>query len=162
MEICLLWTHARQHDGDADRSLDWLGTDDLRQFEALTGAHPLLMGRRTWEILPRRLLAGRQSLVLTRQTTSIPGAVACASLHEALTLASVLRTGKLFLLGGTAVHAQGLRIADRLYVAQVEPIDDDDSLPPIDRGLFELVRQERSSRPGARRLFEEYRRKRLH
>lgn len=162
MDICLIWAHARRHDDDADRSLAWLCADDLRRFEALTEAHPVLMGRRTWEVLPGCLLAGRQNLVLTRQATSIPGAVACASMNEALTLASVLRTGKLFLLGGTTVHAQGLRIADRLYVAQVEPTDDGDALPAIEPGQFELVRQERSSRPGARRLFEEYRRKRLH
>lgn len=163
MDICLILVRAEQRQADTAGPLSWLGTDDLSRFQSLTNGHPVLMGRRTWEVLPRQLLAGRQSLVLTKQQTSIPGAVACSSLHEALTLASVLRSGKLFVLSGTIVRAQGLQIADRLYVAHVEPSADevDTMSPAIDRGLFELVRRERSS-IGPQRLFEEYRRKRLH
>lgn len=163
MDICLIWTHARNRAVEKG-SLSWLGTEDLRRFQLLTERHPVLMGRRTFETIPQALLAGRQSFVLTKQKTSIPGAVACTSLHEAFTLASVLRSGKLFLLGGENVYEQGLRVADRLYVARIEPDADADDvpLPPIDPRLFELVRQDRTGSIGPGRLLQEYRRKRLH
>lgn len=163
VDICLIWAHARNRTADQGDSLSWLGADDLRRFHTLTDRHPVLMGRRTWEMVPRELLAGRQVFVLTQQKTSIPGAVACTSLHEAFTLASVLRSGKLFLLGGATVHEQGLRIADRLYVAHIEPdADADDTLLPIDPRQFELVSQDRTGSIGPERLFREYRRRRLH
>ena len=159
MDICLIWAHARNRTVD---SPSWLGAEDLRRFQSVADRHPVLMGGRTWETIPQALLAGRQSFVLTKRKTSIPGAVACTSLHEAFTLASVLRSGKLFLLGGAMVHEQGLRVADRLYVAHFEPGADDLPLPPIDPRLFELVSEDRTSSIGAGRLFQEYRRRRLH
>ena len=161
MDICLIWAHALDRTVNKDHSPSWLGAEDLRRFESLTGRHPVLMGDRTWETIPRALLAGRQSFVLTKRKTSIPGAVACTSLHEAFTMASVLRSGKLFLLGGANVYEQGLRVADRLYVARFQP-GADDPLPAIDPRSFELMSEERTTRIGAARLFQEYRRRPLH
>jgi dihydrofolate reductase len=162
VDICLIWVHARNRVINQGDSPSWLAAEDLRRFQSVTGRHPVLMGCRTWEMVPQALLTGRQSFVLTKRKTSIPGAVACSSLHEAFTLASVLRSGKLFLLGGTTFHEQALRVADRLYVAHFEPGADDLPLPPIDPRLFELVSQDRTSSIGADRLFQEYRRKPLH
>jgi len=162
VDICLIWTHARNRAANQDDSTSWLGAEDLRRFHSLTDRHPVLMGRRTWELIPRALLTGRQSFVLTKETASIPGAVACNSIHEAFTLASVLRSGKLFLLGGAALHEQGLRVADRLYLAHMEPGADDLQFPPIDPRLFELVRQDRTGSIGPARLFQEYRRRKFH
>jgi len=162
VDICLILAHAPKPAGDKDVG-SWLVAEDLRRFQSLTERHPVLMGCRTWETIPQALLAGRQSFVLT-QRPSLPGAVACTSLHEAFTLASVLRSGKLFLLGGTTVREQGLRVADRVYVARFDEDADagDETLPSIDPGLFELVRQDRTGSIGPRRLFQEYRRRPLH
>jgi dihydrofolate reductase len=161
VDICLIWAHAPNRT-DPD-SVSWLAAEDLRRYQTLTERHPVLMGCRTWDTIPQALLAGRQSFVLTKRKT-IPGAVACTSLHEAFTLASVLRSGKLFLLGGSTVHEQGLRVADRVYVARFDQDADaaDAACPSIDLRLFELVRQDRTGSIGPRRLFQEYQRRRLH
>jgi len=160
VDICLIW--ARTPKRIADDSSSWLGAQDLRRFESLAERHPVVMGRRTWETIPRALLTGRQSFVLTQSHHSIPGAVACTSLDEAFTLASVLRTGKLFLLGGASLAQQGLRLADRLYLADLGPDADEDFLPAIDTRLFELVSEDRVASTGPARRFQEYRRRRLH
>lgn len=162
MDICLIWAHARNRAAETSESTSWLGADDLRRFQSLTGKHPVVMGYGTWQAIPRSLLAGRQCFVLTQRKTSIPGAVACTSLHEAFTLASVLRSGKVFLLGGASVYEQGLRVADHVYVAHFEPDAGDIVLPSIDGRLFELVSEDRTRTIGPDRLFQEYRRKRLH
>lgn len=161
MDICLIWAHAPNRNGRDSAS--WLAAEDLRRFHTLTERHPVLMGCRTWDSIPQALLAGRQSFVLTKRKT-IPGAVACTSLHEAFTLASVLRSGKLFLLGGSTIHAQGLRVADRIYVARFDEDADaaHDPSGSIDHRVFELVSQDRTGSIGPRRLFQEYRRRRLH
>ena len=163
MDICLLWAQARKPVFSEDDA-SGLGVEDLRRFHLLTERHPVLMGSRTWERIPRSLLAGRQSFVLTQKKVSIPGAVTCTSLHEAFTLASVLRSGKLFLLGGSALYEQGLRVADRLYVAHFEPDAQAEEavMRSIDSRKFDLVSEDRTGSIGRARLFQEYRRKRYH
>jgi dihydrofolate reductase len=164
VDICLIWAQASNGAIGKRGALPWMNAEDLERFQMLTDGHPVLMGRKTWEAIPEGMLDGRQAFVLTRQHRSIRGAVACTSLHEAFTLASVLRSPKLFLLGGATVYTQGLRIADRLYVAQFETeIDDAEAFAPaIDRSLFELVGQTRVATTGLARVLQEYRRKRLH
>ena len=164
MDICLIWAHARKPLAARSDSASWLGAEDLRRFQSVAGRHPVVMGYRTWEAAPRALLEGRQTFVLTQRKTSIPGAIACTSLHEAFTLASVLRSGKLFLLGGATVLQQGLRVADRVYVAQLDAeIDaEDDSAPAIDTRLFEPVLADPTSNVAAWRRVQEYRRRPLH
>jgi dihydrofolate reductase len=164
VDICLIWAHARNRSSSTNDSASWLGAEDLRRYQMLTERHPVLMGLRTWETAPRALLSGRQSFVLTQRKTSIPGAVACTSLQEAFTMAAVLRSGKLFLLGGANVHEQGLRVADRLYLANFEPDAEETDLPfpRIDPRLFELVSEDQTRSIGPRRVFQEYRRRRYH
>jgi dihydrofolate reductase len=161
VDICLIWANAKNRTGTGHGSESWLGADDLRRFQLVTERHPILMGCRTWDVIPRALLAGRQSFVLTKKKTSIPGAVACSTLHEAFTLASVLRSGKLFVIGGSSLYEPGLRVADRLYVACFEP-EADVALPTIDPRQFELVRQDRTGTVGPARLLQEYRRRPVH
>lgn len=160
MDICLLWAHA-PHNGGAP---SWLAPEDVRRFQELTEDHPVLIGRRTWEATPRALLAGRQSFVLSRRTTSILGAVACTSLDEAFTLAAVLRPARLFVLGGPTVHEQLLRVADRVYVARLAPDVEAVCAPlaHLDPHLFELVNEAHADRVGPGRVLQEYRRRRLH
>jgi dihydrofolate reductase len=165
MDICVIWAHARNRTAETGAPASWLGAEDLRRFQSVAGRHPVVMGYGTWQAIPRALLAGRQVFVLTQSKTSIPGAVACTSLQEAFTLASVLRTGKVFLLGGSStssVYEQGLRVADHVYVANFDPQAEGIELPSLDAKLFELVSEDRTATIGPDRLFQEYRRKRLH
>jgi len=50
----------------SDGTLPWHLPGDLRLFKQLTMGKPILMGRNTWESLPRRPLPGRRNLVLSR------------------------------------------------------------------------------------------------
>ncbi|MDE6028560.1 MAG: dihydrofolate reductase, partial [Muribaculaceae bacterium] len=40
-------------------NLPWHLPEDLRHFKELTMGHPVIMGRKTWESLPKRPLPGR-------------------------------------------------------------------------------------------------------
>src|SRR5580658_7074172 len=71
-----------------DGALPWRLGADMRRFRALTLGKPVIMGRKTWESLPRRPLAGRLNLVLTRQPEyEAEGAVVCEDFTEALSMA---------------------------------------------------------------------------
>ena len=49
-----------------DGALPWRISSDMKHFKAATMGKPVLMGRKTWESLPKKPLPGRQNLILTR------------------------------------------------------------------------------------------------
>lgn len=98
--------------------------DDLARFRALTSAHPVIMGRKTWESLPdaARPLPGRANIVMTRQIGyEAPGAGIVGSIEEALALAGQSAgADEIFVIGGGELYALALPHADRLYLTLVE------------------------------------------
>ena len=65
--------------------LPWRMPSDLKRFKALTMGKPVIMGRKTWESLPRKPLPGRPNIVVTRQAGyDASGATVAASVREAL------------------------------------------------------------------------------
>ena len=98
-------------------TLPWHLPDDLKFFKAVTMGKPLLMGRRTFESIGRPL-PGRRNLVLTRGAIEFPAGVeAVASIDAALAL--LPDTPELCVIGGAALFAQTLPIAQRLYLTEV-------------------------------------------
>ena len=71
---------ARARNGVIGRgaALPWRLGADMRRFRALTQGKPVIMGRKTWESLPRKPLVGRMNIVLSRDGSFEPkGAVVC-------------------------------------------------------------------------------------
>lgn len=64
---------------------------DLRRFRSLTTGGVVIMGRKTYEGLPKRPLPGRENIVLTASRESFPGARCARSAAE---LFSLLREEK--------------------------------------------------------------------
>ena len=65
--------------GYKNRLLYWL-PDDLKRFKKLTTGHPVVMGRKTWESLPKRPLPGRQNIVMTNNPDyEAAGATECTA-----------------------------------------------------------------------------------
>ncbi|WP_078056895.1 dihydrofolate reductase [Corynebacterium bouchesdurhonense] len=50
--------------GDGE-SMPWHLPEDLRHFKEVTMGHPIIMGRNTWQSLPKRPLPGRANHVLS-------------------------------------------------------------------------------------------------
>ena len=101
--------------------LVWHISEDLRRFRRLTLGHPVIMGRKTWESLPKRPLPGRLNIVLSRglDPSGMPeGAAAVASLGEALALCA---EGEVpFVIGGAEVYRQCLPAATELHITHVD------------------------------------------
>ena len=91
---------------------------DLRRFKELTTGHTVIMGRRTFESLPKGALPNRRNIVLTRQKgVSYPGAEVYTSIDEALSRCS--RDEKVYIIGGAQVYNQALSMADELEITLV-------------------------------------------
>ena len=49
--------------------IPWHISDDLQRFKALTMGKTIVMGRKTWDSLPKKPLPGRRNIVVTRDDT---------------------------------------------------------------------------------------------
>ena len=120
-EIVIIAAVARNRVIGKDNKLLWNIPEDMAHFKALTSGHTVIMGRKTWESLPPRFrpLPGRRNIVISRQTDyAAPGAEVAGSLENALKLASTATT--VFVIGGEQIYTQGMAIADRLEITEVD------------------------------------------
>lgn len=124
-----------------DNDLLWHLSDDLRRFKALTTGHPVIMGRRTWDSLPKKPLPKRRNIVLTHDMAFAPeGAEVAHSVNQVLEM--VRFEEESFIMGGAAVYQALLPFAQRLYVTWVhQPFEADVFFPPIDLSLFIKVKE---------------------
>ena len=131
-----------------DGGLPWRLKGDLALFKANTLGKPIIMGRRTWDSLPRRPLPGRAHFVLSRDGAFEPrGAVVCERFEEALAMARELAeedgATEVCVIGGTAIFALALPKARRIYLTEVEAeVEGDTFFPPFDETDWREVRRE--------------------
>ena len=123
--VSLVVARARNGVIGRDGALPWRLRGDMALFKALTLGKPVIMGRKTWDSLPRRPLPGRTNIVLSRDGGFGPsGAVACERWDEALQIAREQATedgaGEVCVIGGEAVFALALPVARRLHLTEVE------------------------------------------
>lgn len=106
--------------------------DDMKRFKALTTGHTVVMGRKTFESLPKGALPNRRNIVLTRQDMRFEGAETCHSLEEALSRCGAEE--EVFIIGGAEVYRQSIGMAQKMYLTIVHdsPEEADAFFPPID------------------------------
>jgi len=91
---------------------------DLKHFKAITLGHTVIMGRKTFESLPKGALPNRRNIVISRNTElKIKGAEVYSSLDYAL-LKSINEL-EVFIVGGAQIYAQALPFADKLYITRI-------------------------------------------
>jgi dihydrofolate reductase len=128
-----------------ENGLPWRLSTDLKRFKALTLGKPVVMGRKTWESMPKRPLPGRRNIVVTRDPDYVAeGADVFGSLEDALEAAGEANPhGEICIIGGGQIYAQGLARADRLHVTHIEAaVDGDTTFPVIDPAVWRKVHEE--------------------
>lgn len=104
--------------GFENKLLYWL-PNDLKRFKALTTGHTVIMGRKTFESLPKGALPNRRNIVLSRQEgISFAGAECFPSLEAAL--ARCKEEEEIFIMGGASLYKEAMPVADRLYITQID------------------------------------------
>ena len=126
--------------GYQNKLLYWL-PNDLKRFKALTTGHTVIMGRRTFESLPKGALPNRRNIVLSRTQTHFDGCDSFASLDEAL--AHCAADEDIYIIGGAHVYQQAIERADRLCLTEVDDVPEhaDVFFPPYD-DWHEISREE--------------------
>lgn len=117
--------------------------DDLKRFKALTTGHTVVMGRKTFDSLPKGALPNRRNIVLSRSTRlELPGVEVYASLEEALQHCA--DDEQVFIMGGASVYKQAMPLADRLYMTEIdaEAAEADVYFPVIDHELWHETKRD--------------------
>lgn len=104
--------------GYQNKLLFWL-PNDLKRFKALTTGNTIIMGRKTFESLPKGALPNRRNVVLSSHAdTCYPGAEVFTSLEEAIK--SCKKDEQVYIIGGASVYQQALPFADALCLTEVD------------------------------------------
>lgn len=124
-----------------DNDLLWHLGGDLKRFKQLTTGHTVVMGRRTWESLPKRPLPGRTNIVMTTN----PGFAAEGAMvvHSVPALFKALKGSddEVFVMGGAAIYTLLMPFTRRLYITRVyRDYEADVFFPTIDLSEFTLVK----------------------
>ncbi len=131
--------------GYQNKLLFWL-PNDLKRFKALTTGHTILMGRKTFESLPKGALPHRRNVVLSSsQSLTLPGAEVFHSLQEAL---DACHPDELvYVIGGASLYQQALPLADALCLTEIdaEAPQADAWFPPIEPNIW--YEKSRDARP---------------
>ena len=141
MRISIIAAVARNRAIGKDNKQVYRLPDDMKRFKALTTGHTVVMGRKTFESLPKGTLPNRRNIVLSRTKHDFPGCEAYTSLEEALKHCS--QEEDIYIIGGAKVYAQAVDLADRLCLTEIAdtPGDADAFFPEYD-GWHETWREE--------------------
>lgn len=111
-----------------DNQMPWYLPADFAWFKRCTMGKPVVMGRKTYESIGRPL-PGRLNIVISRdETLKIEGVTTVTSIEQALDVAGDVE--EVMIIGGGAIYASCLPMANKLYVTHIEAAIDGDTQFP--------------------------------
>ena len=146
--IALVVAVARNGVIGRDGGLPWHLSSDLKRFKDITMGKPVIMGRKTWESLPKKPLPGRHNIVITRQKGFVAeGATVVAAPEDAL--AAAVGAEEIAVIGGGEIYDKFLILADRIYLTEVAlDVEGDTRFPATNpRDWREVAREEHGQGP---------------
>ena len=112
--------------------LPWHISSDLKLFKQITFGKPVIMGRKTWDSLPRKPLPGRRNIVISSKADFlVEGAETARTVDEALALAKIDNPPEVCVIGGGEIYRLFWPLADQIYLTEVDLDIEGDTLFPI-------------------------------
>ena len=107
-------------DGAIGRANDllWHLPADFKRFKELTTGHTILMGRKTFESLPRGPLPNRRNIIISRSLPTQPGAEVYPTIQQAMEACA--SDEEVFIIGGGEIYRQLLPNTERIYLTRVQ------------------------------------------
>lgn len=122
--------------GFQNKLLFWL-PNDLKRFKALTTGNTIIMGRKTFESLPKGALPNRRNIVLSSNPAiTFTNAEVFPSLEAALK--NCKADEHIYIIGGASVYRQALPLADELCLTEIDDTaaDADVFFPEVDSAIW--------------------------
>lgn len=127
--------------------LPWRNPSELKTFRRLTMGKPVVMGRKTFQSLPK-VLDGRDNIIVTSDADfSGPGAHVVTSLADALGLGAEFARDRgvdeVCVIGGAMIFRDALPLAGRIYWTEVHGHPEGDVVfPQFDRTQWREISHE--------------------
>ena len=134
-----------------DGNLPWRISSDMKRFKAVTMGKPVLMGRKTWDSLPKKPLPGRQNLILTRDADFIAQDAwvytdLLAMLAAGRAMAEASGVDEVCVIGGAQLFNAVLDQADRIVLTEVNLSPQGDARLDLDLSNWREVSREHVER----------------
>jgi dihydrofolate reductase len=170
--ITLIAAIGRNNVLGGDNRLLWQQKTDLLYFKRQTLHKPLIMGRKTFESLPRALPA-RLNIVLSHQALCFKNAIVTTQLETALEIAQAKNSAiaqakneEVMIIGGAQIYNAFLPLAQRLLLTEIDTSPQGDAyFPEIDQDKWLCLSQTRQSKQEGDEfdmVFKDYRLKAQH
>jgi dihydrofolate reductase len=140
MKVSLVVAASDNHMIGKDNQLLWHLPKDMKFFKDTTWAMPVIMGRKTFEPLGKRVLPGRLNIILTKQSgLQYENTEVVGSLEEAIAFAKQEEYAEVFVIGGGQIYNEAMAIADTIYMTRVHTHIEGDTLFPVMDDQWELA-----------------------
>ena len=95
--------------------------EDLKHFKELTSGHNVVMGRKTWDSLPKKPLPNRHNLVITKDPSiyELTNEVWFYTLRQIEVLMLKNKNVNYFVIGGGQIYEKLLPICDKVYFTKI-------------------------------------------
>lgn len=117
MKLSIIAAIGRNNELGRNNDLIWHLKEDMKFFKQTTMGHNIVMGRKTFESLPK-LLEGRHHIVLTRSDLTFPEEVDVYNSLESFI--EDYQDKEVFNIGGAALYSELLDYADKLYLTEID------------------------------------------
>lgn len=120
-EVCIIAALSENRVIGNKGKIPWRIPEDMRHFRELTTLHPVIMGRKTFELIGR-VLPNRPNIIVTRGERGLypDGRIMVSSLKHAILAGKCLDDERIFIAGGGEIYEQAVDLSDRLFLTIVK------------------------------------------
>ncbi len=124
-----------------DNTLPWRIPRDLAYFKEITLGKTIIMGRKTFQSLPK-VLPDRKHIVLTTNTDFTHEGIEVSNSFEATLLKYHQTQDEAFFIGGADIYKKALPFCRYLYITRIKKsFDADCFFPDVDLSNYEIEEQ---------------------
>lgn len=134
MSISMIAAVGKNLELGKNNDLIWHFKEDMKFFKETTTGHTVIMGRKTFESLPKALPYRQNIVITTNKDYVADGATVVTSIDEAIKIANE----DIFIIGGGIIYKEFLPLSDKLYLTEVEAEmqDADTYFPTFDKSQY--------------------------
>lgn len=125
MKLTLVAAINRNNVIGIDGKIPWHHKQDLKNFRKLTWGHIVIMGRNTFDSLPKPL-PGRFNVVITNRKIKFKPNCAAVT-GEFIEALSRNYAGEVFLMGGASLYRQCANLVSRIHLTVIDDYTDNPS-----------------------------------
>ena len=117
MSIEMIAAVGKNYELGKNNDLIWHFKEDMQFFKKTTTGSAVIMGRKTFESLPKVLPNRRNIVISSNSEYTAEGAEVVSSIEKAIEL---IKNDKAFIIGGASIYKAFLPYAKAIYLTEIE------------------------------------------